>query len=307
MVLVGIGEVLWDLLPEGSHLGGAPANFACIAASLGATGIVVSRVGEDELGREALAGLQRRGVDGSFVQTDAVHRTGSARATLASDGSAGFEIAQDVAWDYLQWTPELAKLAGQADAICFGTLAQRSPGSRETIRRALGCSRPECLRILDVNLRAPFHSLKLLEDCLRRANVLKLNSEELPSVLRAGKLPAALASDAAPMLQRHYGLRTVCITRGAGGSVIAFGDKTVVHPGVAVEVVDTVGAGDAFTAALAVQLIAGSAPERVSEAANQVGAWIASQAGSMPFPNDAGWQRVRALYGVPGKPLPGCD
>jgi fructokinase len=299
MILVGIGEVLWDMLPAGSHLGGAPANFACMAASLGATGVVVSRVGDDQLGRDALAGIQRHGVDGSFVQTDAGHPTGSARAMLASDGSAGYAIAQDVAWDYLQWTPELAKLAGQADAICFGTLAQRSPASRETIRRALACSRPECLRILDVNLRAPFDSLEILKDSLGRANVLKLNSEELPLVLRACKLPPALETNAAKMLQRHYGFQTVCITRGARGSVIAFGDKTVVHPGVAVEVVDTVGAGDAFTAALAVQLIAGSGPERVSEAANQVGAWVASQAGAMPVPNGSGWERARALYGVP--------
>jgi len=301
MILVGIGEVLWDLLPAGAHLGGAPANFAFIAASLGATGIVVSRVGDDQLGREALAGLQRHGVDGSFVQTDAGHPTGSARAMPASDGSVEYEIAQDVAWDYLQWTPELAKLAGQADAICFGTLAQRSPASRETIRRALACSRPDCLRILDVNLRAPFDSLEILEDSLQRANVLKLNSEELPAVLRACKLPSTHEPDAAKMLQRQYGFQTVCITRGARGSVIVFGDKTVVHPGVAVKVIDTVGAGDAFTAALAVQLIAGSEPERVSEAANQVGAWVASQAGAMPVPNGSGWERVRALYGVPGQ------
>jgi fructokinase len=117
--------------------------------------------------------------------------------------------------------------------------------------------------------------------------------------MRACKLPSALEADAGRMLQRHYGFQAVCITRGARGSVIAFRDKTVVHPGVAVEVIDTVGAGDAFTAALAMQLIAGSAPERVSEAANQVGAWVASQAGAMPFPNDDGWQRVRALYGMP--------
>ncbi len=301
MVLVGIGEILWDLLPAGSHLGGAPANFACIAALLGATGVVVSRVGDDQLGREALAGLQRHSLDGSFVQIDAGHPTGSARATLASDGSAGFEIAQDVAWDYLRWTPELAKLAGQADAICFGTLAQRAPASRETIRRALACSRPECLRILDVNLRPPFDSLEILEDSLRRANVLKLNREELPAVLRACKLPAALETDAVKMLRRQYGFQMVCITRGARGSVIAFGDKTVIHPGVVVEVVDTVGAGDAFTAALAVQLLAGSEPERVSEAANQVGAWVASQAGAMPIANGPGWERMRVLYGVPGQ------
>ena len=300
MILVGIGEVLWDLLPAGAHMGGAPANFACIAAALGATGVVVSRVGDDQLGREALAGLQRHGVDSSFVQTDAGHPTGSARAMPACDGSVEYEIAQDVAWDYLQWTPELAKLAGQADAICFGTLAQRSPASRETIRRALACSRPECLRILDVNLRAPFDSFDILEDSLRRANVLKLNSEELPAVLRACKLPSALETDAAKMLQRQYGFQVVCITRGARGSVIVFGDKTVVHPGVVVKVIDTVGAGDAFSAALAVQLIAGSEPERVSEAANQVGAWVASQAGAMPVPNGSGWERMRALYGVPG-------
>ena len=299
MVLVGIGELLWDLLPSGPHLGGAPANFACIAQLLGARGVVASRVGDDQLGHNARAELQGCGVDVSFIQTDTEHPTGSASATLASDGSAEFGIAQDVAWDYLEWTPELAKLAGQADAICFGTLAQRSPGSRETIRRALGCSRPECLRILDVNLRPPFPSPEILENSLRLANVLKLNNEELAFVMRACKLPSALEADAGRMLQRHYGFQAVCITRGARGSVIAFRDKTVVHPGVAVEVIDTVGAGDAFTAALAMQLIAGSAPERVSEAANQVGAWVASQAGAMPFPNDDGWQRVRALYGMP--------
>ncbi len=303
MILVGIGELLWDLLPTGAHLGGAPANFACISALLGATGIVVSRVGDDQLGREALAGLQRHGVDGTFIQIDPEHPTGSARAILASDGSAEYGIAEDVAWDYLQWTPELAKLAAEADAICFGTLAQRSPASRETIRRALACGRPQCLLILDVNLRVPFHSLEFLEDSLGRANILKLNSEELGYVLRACKLSAMAETDAMRMLQQQYGFKAVCITRGARGSVIAFGDKTVVHPGVAVDVVDTVGAGDAFTAALAVHLIAGSAPEHVSEAANQVGAWVASQAGAIPAANDCGWERVRALYGVPVRSL----
>jgi fructokinase len=298
MVLVGIGELLWDLLPTGSHLGGAPANFACIAQLLGATGVVVSRVGDDQLGREARAELERHGVDDSFVQADTEHRTGSARAILASDGSAEFGIERDVAWDYLQWTPELAKLAGQAEAICFGTLSQRSPASRETIRQALACSRRECLRILDVNLRTPFYSLGILADSLRHANVLKLNSEELPFVLRASKLPSVPESDAARVLQRHHNLRVVCITRGARGSIIAFGDEIVVHPGVAVEVFDTVGAGDAFTAALAVQLIAGAPSERVSEAANQVGAWVASQAGAIPVARDSGWKRMRALYCV---------
>ncbi len=284
---------------HGSHLGGAPANFACIAAILGANGVMVSRVGDDKLGREALAELERHGVDCSQIQTDAGHPTGSVRVTLASDGSAGYEITRDVAWDYLEWTPELAELTSEADAICFGTLAQRSPSSRETIRRALGCSRPECLRILDVNLRAPFLSPGVLADSMRRANVLKLNSEELPFVLRTAKLPSVAESDAARRLRRRYDFRAVSITRGARGSVIAFENETVVHPGVAVNVVDTVGAGDGFAAAMAVQLIAGAVPERVSEVANQVGAWVASQAGAIPASSSDGWERLRALYGVP--------
>ena len=299
MLLVGIGELLWDMLPTGSHLGGAPANFACIAELLGATGVVVSRVGDDQLGREARAELKRRAVDVSFVQINGEHATGTATVSLAHDGSAEFGIATDVAWDYLEWTPQLAKLAAQADAICFGTLAQRSPASRETIRRALACSRPECLRILDVNLRAPFDSPEILADSLRRASVLKLNSEELPLVLRAIGLPPMAESDAARLLRRQHGLRAVSITRGARGSMISFAENTITHPGVAVEVVDTVGAGDAFTAAMAVQMIAGSPPERISEAANQVGAWIASQAGAVPAAGDSGWKRLRALYGAP--------
>jgi fructokinase len=298
MVVVGIGELLWDLLPTGSHLGGAPTNFACIATLLGARGVVASRVGDDQLGREALAELERHEVDCSQVQTDTGHPTGSVRVTLAGDGSAGYEITRDVAWDYLEWTPELAKLAGEADAICFGTLAQRSPSSRETIRRTLAYSRPECLRILDVNLRAPFASLEVLEDSMRHANALKLNSEELPLLLRAAKLPSLAESDAARRLLRRYDLRAVSITCGARGSVIAFRNETVVHPGVAVEVVDTVGAGDGFAAAMAVQIIAGAAPEQVSEAANQVGAWVASQSGAIPASGSEGWERLRALYGV---------
>lgn len=298
MLLVGIGELLWDVLPTGAHLGGAPANFALLAQLLGARGVVVSRVGDDQFGREARSQLERHGVDDSCVQTDARHKTGSATVSLASNGGARFTISPDAAWDHLEWTPQLAELAGQADAICFGTLAQRSPASRETIQRTLACSRPECLRILDVNLRRPFDNVEILADSLQGANVLKLSSEELPLVLRACNLPSLPEGEAARMLQQRYGLRAACITRGARGSVIAFEDATVTHPGVAVEVVDTVGAGDAFTAALAVQLLAGSPPERVSEAANRVGAWVASQAGAIPA-KDSGWERVRALYGVP--------
>ena len=232
MLVVGIGELLWDMLPTGSHLGGAPANFACIAELLGATGVVVSRVGDDQLGREARAELNRHGVDSSFVQPDtrAPDRNGHSFPGDATEApSSGSQ-------------PTLRGIISNGLRSSRNSPQRRTPSalersrnvrrqSRETIRRALACSRPECLRILDVNLRAPFDSLEILADSLRRANVLKLNSEELPFVLRASDLPPVPESDAARSLQRQYGLQAVCITRGARGSVIGFAEKTITHPG----------------------------------------------------------------------------
>jgi fructokinase len=296
-LLVGIGEVLWDLLPAGALLGGAPANFAYMATLLGATGALVSRVGGDELGRAAQRQMADHGVEVSHLQMDSEHPTGSTTVSLACDGSATYAITENVAWDHLQWTPDLPELADRADAVCFGTLAQRSAATRNTIFRFLEHTRSSCLKVLDVNLRPPFFTPALLRESLEHADVLKLNQEELPEVLRANSLPSQSDEEAAAQtLRQHLDLRVVCITRGKQGSILADAHQTIVHAGTPVEVVDTIGAGDAFTAALTMQLLAGHPLEQVSQAANAVGAWLVSQSGAMPVPRAAERRRLRHAF-----------
>jgi fructokinase len=271
-----------------------------MAAFLGAAAAVVSRVGHDDLGHEALSTLRDAGLDTSQVQVDSDHPTGTAIVSLDSHGLTGFTITEDTAWDFLCSTPELAALAARTDAVCFGTLAQRSAVSRRAIRDFLAHTPPQCLKVLDVNLRPPYDSPDLLKGSLPLADVLKLSREELPRVLRACGLSAGDEVEAAYALQQSCSLRAVCITRGEHGSVIATEKGTAVHPGVPVQVVDTVGAGDAFTAAMTLKLLAGAGLEEVSHAANAVGAWVASQPGAMPAASAPERARLRRLFGSSG-------
>lgn len=282
LVVVGLGEVLWDMLPAGKHLGGAPANFAYIAQLLGARAAIASRVGADELGTSAIELLQAAGIDVSCMQIDPFHHTGTAVAKLEEDGTARYQITQNAAWDHLAWTPELAELAERADAVCFGSLAQRSPDSRRTVRRFLESTKPDCLRVFDVNLRPPFWERDTLIDSFHRATVAKLNEEELPFAMECSSLDASSVTEAADALRQRWGLLAVCISRGRHGSVIATEADMAVHTGQPTEVVDTVGAGDAFVAAMTLQLLKHASAEKVSEAANAVARWVVSRPGAMP-------------------------
>src|SRR6476620_6558630 len=184
--IVGLGEILWDVFPDGPKFGGAPANFACTTAELaaGATDVyIVGAVGPDPLGREAVELLATHGVDTAYVGL-ADYPTGQVNVTLDHAGKPTFEIAENTAWDHVDWSNDLDQLAKRADAICFGTLAQRSPTSRDTIRRFVQATRPDCLRILDINLRSPFWSDDLIRESLELAAVLKLNDAELPVLAR---------------------------------------------------------------------------------------------------------------------------
>ncbi len=181
-LIVGIGEVLWDLLPGGKHLGGTSANFAVMSARLGNHAVLASRVGSDALGEEARAYLASSPLDSSYLQLDREHATGSVSVTL-QDGQPEYVIHQPVAWDFLQCTPEWLDLAQSADAICFGTLAQRHEASREAIHYFLAASSESCVRVFDANLRKPFFDARVLEISLQRATVLKLNEIEMPMVL----------------------------------------------------------------------------------------------------------------------------
>ena len=279
--IVGLGEVLWDLFPDGPRFGGAPANFACHAAMLGAEAAVVSRVGEDDLGERAAAALRQHGVETAFVGRDRHHATGAVRVQLDPEGRPQYEITEDVAWDHIAWTDDLEDLARRADAACFGTLAQRSEASRATIRRFLRGMRPGGLRILDVNLRPPFVDGRVVLDSLGLADAAKLSDEELPEVAAMCGL-SGTAPDLMRGLRERYGLRLVAVTRGAEGAML-FGDEGFVEcPGVTAVVKDTVGAGDAFTAAMVVGWLRGADLESIGRHACRVAAFVCTQPGATP-------------------------
>src|SRR5918911_5537490 len=176
--IVGLGELIWDLLPTGKQLGGAPTNFAYVARLLGNEAVVASRVGDDQLGHEAVARLAQMGLDASFIQRDGAHPTGTVGVSLDARGEPTFTVNENSAWDYLEWTPRWAQLAARADAVCFGTLGQRAAQARATVNTFLAHTRARALRVFDVNLRHSFFTPDMLAASLRQATVVKLNSDE---------------------------------------------------------------------------------------------------------------------------------
>jgi fructokinase len=280
-LVVGLGEILWDLLPAGSRLGGAPANFAFHAHMLGGEGIPLSCVGNDDPGREIFDRLAALGLRSDFIAVDRDHETGTVSVQLNPAGEPSYVIHRDVAWDFIPFGARQKDLAGRADAVCFGSLAQRSPVSASSIRSFLDATRPSALRIFDVNLREQFYGREVIEASLLRANVLKINEQELPVMARLLGLEGETHSLMWDII-RLFDLWAAALTRGAYGSVLFSGGRFYEHAGVPVEVVDTVGAGDAFTAALAMGFLNGLAPDAVNERANRVAAFVCSQQGATP-------------------------
>lgn len=280
---VGLGEVLWDILPTGRQLGGAPANFAYHAAALGAEAHVVSRVGDDALGRELLARLRGLGLPTDAIGVDPVAPTSTVTVAVSADGQARYTIHEDVAWDRLAAEPPAREALAAADAVCFGTLAQRSLISRDTIRNLLALTRPKSLRILDVNLRQNYFSAALIREALAFANALKINDTELPQLVAMFGLPADDRA-AITALVAEFGLRAVAFTRGSRGSLIYADGAWCDQPGQPVKVVDTVGAGDSFTAAFALGLLHRWPVATISERATAVSAFVCSQPGATPTP-----------------------
>lgn len=296
--VVGLGELLWDVFREGKQLGGAPANFAYMTNLLGDTGIVASRVGNDALGSEAKQRLKNLRLQTSFLQMDANHPTGTVNVAVDPAGQPTFQIATSVAWDFFEWTPEWRSLAEQADAVCFGSLAQRCPQSRETIRAFLAAVRPGVPRVFDVNLRQNFYTSETLAESARLAEIIKVNHEELPVVAKLLGLPFLYDERrAAQWLLETYRSRLVCITRGAKGSLVMSKDEMSEHSGHRVYVADTVGAGDAYTAALVYHYLRHASLSTLNEAANRMGAWVASQTGATPREDPIQLDQVREAVG----------
>ncbi len=295
--IVGLGELLWDLFPAGKKLGGAPANFAYIASLLGEEGIPASRLGDDDLGDEARLRLTELGLPTSYVQEDREHPTGTVNVEVDGRGQPQFEIAESVAWDFLEWTSQWKILAEQADAVCFGSLAQRSEQSRSTIGCFLRTCRKETVRVFDVNLRQTFFTAEVLSESMKMATIVKLNHEELPRIMQLSGLHERDEETAAKRLVAKFGMKLVCVTRGNSGSLLVTPDARSTHPGFRVKVADTVGAGDAFTAALVHEYLQGAPLARMNEAANRMGAWVASEIGATPVLRPGGVEQTLAGIG----------
>ncbi len=299
---------MWDLLPDGPRLGGTTTNFAILSARLGEWVELVSRVGRDELGREAMERLH--GVVGAAAERFSLTHvqqaddlaTGTVSVTLNAQGQPQYKIHEPVAWDGLTLSDELLELGGRASAICFGTLAQREARSRETIQAFVEASAAECVRVCDVNLRMPFCSAEVLRWCLRQATVLKVSDEELAEVgallgdariglgaarrgtalTEAAALTQAAALAAEALLTHAPQCRLVAITLGAHGSLLADRQSVSRHEGFKVQVADTIGAGDAFTAGLVHAYVRGAALEQINTVSNLCGSYVASQKGATP-------------------------
>jgi fructokinase len=291
--IVGLGEVLFDVLPTGKQLGGAPANFAYVSNRLGNHGIVASRVGNDSDGREILIGLEKKSVNVLHVQIDENYLTGTVKVSL-QNGQPSYEIIENVAWDFLELSEDWRDLAGNCDAVCFGTLAQRNEFSQKTIREFVNLTKSDCLRIFDVNLRQNYYSSEILHESLKLANVVKLNNEELPKICEMFEIEGADENECVRNLREKFELKLVCLTRGANGSLLLTENNSSENGGVKIVVADTIGAGDAFTAALTHGFLRGWNLDEINEFANKVGAFVASQTGAMPPFEGFDWTGAQA-------------
>ena len=228
------------------------------------------------------------------MQYDDSHATGTVQVQVAEDGQPRFEITKWVAWDYLQWTPEFKELASRADAVCFGSLAQREAESRSTIQHFLHATRKDALRVFDVNLRQSFYSRDVLAASAKAADIVKLNHEELPKVLYLLGGPQLEQLSAVRWLRQKFGIKLICVTRGDAGSLLLTEKEYHEHFGHHIQVADTVGAGDAFTATLVHHYLRGSDLATMNDAANRMGSWVASKPGATPTLDQEIIQKARA-------------
>lgn len=281
-VAVGIGEVLWDMLPGGKKVGGAPTNFAFHVSQFGIPSVAVSAIGEDRSGVELAESLASAGV--TSLLTEVPYPTGIVRVELDEAGIPVYEITRNVAWDHIPFTPELKALAKQTCAVCFGSLAQREPTSRSTIHAFLDAmpSGPEILKVFDINLRQDFYSTEVIDASLRRCNIFKLNDDELVVLAREYGLPTDSPESACTKLREMYGLRIVILTCGSKGSYVFADGTTSYITTPQVEVADTVGAGDSFTASFIASLLKHLTLPEAHRVAVDVAAYVCSNTGATP-------------------------
>jgi len=277
--IVGIGEILFDLLPAGAQLGGAPANFAYHVNQLGGYGIAVSAIGKDALGEEVKTILASKKLDAVIPEVDCP--TGVVNVTLDEKGVPTYTIIEGVAWDNVPYTPKMKAIACKALAVCFGTLAQRNPVTRKTILDFIADMPSDSLKVYDINLRQHFFSKEIIEESLKVADILKINDEEIQVVAKLLGLDGT-PEEACRAILRLFGLRLVILTKGGDGSEVITEDEVLSVACPKVQIADTVGAGDSFTAAFIRAYLRGDTLAECHRLANEVSAYVCSKDGAMP-------------------------
>ena len=281
-VVVGMGEALWDVLPEGKKIGGAPANFAYHVSQFGLPSCVVSAVGHDALGKEILDNFTSKGLN--YLIAEVPYPTGTVQVEVDENGVPQYDIKENVAWDNIPYTPELEELAGRTKAVSFGSLAQRNVVSRETINKFLDAmpKKDDTLIVFDVNLRQGFYNKEILSESMERCNVLKINDEELIVVSRMFGYPGIDLQDKCWILLGKYNLKMLILTCGINGSYVFTPGSVSFQPTPKVEVADTVGAGDSFTAAFIASILKGKTVPEAHSLAVQTSAYVCTKNGAMP-------------------------
>lgn len=281
-VVVGMGEALWDVLPEGKKIGGAPANFAYHVSQFGLTSCVVSAVGPDALGKEIQENLTSKGLNHLIAEVP--YPTGTVQVEIDQAGVPQYEIKENVAWDNIPYTSQLESLAKRTQAVCFGSLAQRNVVSRETINRFLDAmpQTEDSLVVFDVNLRQGFYNKEILCNSMKRCNILKINDEELVTVSRMFGYPGIDLQDKCWILLGKYNLKMLILTCGINGSYVFTPGNVSFQPTPKVDVADTVGAGDSFTAAFIASILKGKSVAEAHSIAVRTSAFVCSKDGAMP-------------------------
>ena len=279
-VIVGLGEALWDCLPDGSKLGGAPANFAYHASQFGNDAYAISAIGNDALGDQTLKEFDEKHL--KYVMPRIDYPTGTVQVELDEEGIPTYDIKQNVAWDNIPFTPEIENVAKHCGCVCFGSLAQRNKISRDTIHRFLNTTPMSCLKIFDINLRQNFYTKEIIQESLKACDILKINDEELVTIGRLFGYPGLDIENKCYLILGKYNLKMLVLTCGTNGSyVFAPGVKSY-QPTPKVEVDDTVGAGDSFTGSFASAILAGMPIKDAHKLAVEVSAFVCTQPGAMP-------------------------
>ncbi|WP_314311289.1 carbohydrate kinase [Hoylesella saccharolytica] len=278
--IVGLGEALWDVLPEGKKLGGAPANFAYHAGQFGLDTLAISAVGEDQLGDETLSALEEKGL--KYIMPRVPFPTGTVQVELDAQGVPAYEIREGVAWDNIPFTPEMEKVARSCKAVCWGSLAQRHEVSRNTIHRFLDATPPTCLKIFDINLRQTFYDEEVIRASLKRCNILKINDEELVTIGRLFGYPGLDMSNKCWLILGKYNLDMLVLTCGVNGSYVFKPGAMTFLETPKVDVADTVGAGDSFTASFCAAILKGLSVSDAHQLAVETSAYVCTCNGAMP-------------------------